>query len=581
MRRAPGHVTAGPTAAGAAVAALAAAALLACGDRPAAEAPRPAPASESPIAVTFADTTHAAGIAFTHNSGARGRKYLPETMGSGVVFFDADGDGRPDLFFVNAMDWPESRRGPSYQAYYRNRGDGTFEDATAKAGLKVETYALGAAAADYDNDGHVDLYLNGLGADHLFHNRGDGTFEDVTRKAGVGDPGFGSSATWLDYDRDGWLDLFVCNYVQWSPETDIYCTLDGAHKSYCTPESYHGATNRLFRNRGDGTFSDVTEKAGVLSPTGKSLGVVAFDFDDDGFTDIAVANDTQPNYLYRNRGDGTFEEIGKTAGIGFSEEGKARGAMGIDAADYDDSGRESLLIGNFSNEMLALYHNEGRGLFIDDAAGAGIGTPSLLTLAFGCFFFDYDLDGRLDLFVANGHVENDINRVQPSVTYAEPPHLFRGLAGGRFDEATAKAGDALKTPLVARGAAYADYDGDGDLDVVLTTNNGPAVLLRNDGGNANGWIRLRLAGTRSNRDAIGARVRLTSGGRVMTRTVRAASSYASQSETTLTFGLGPAGSGSPGKVDVEVRWPGGQVQTFSGLQAGRGWLLQEGSPQPR
>ena len=582
MRRAPVRETRGRTAAGAAVALLlAAATLVACRGRPAAEASRTAPAAESPIPVAFTDATRAAGIAFTHNSGARGRKYLPETMGSGVVFFDADGDGRPDLFFVNAMDWPESRRGPSYQAYYRNRGDGTFEEATAKAGLKVEAYALGAAAADYDNDGHVDLFLNGLGADHLFRNRGDGTFEDVTRKAGVGDPGFGSSATWLDYDRDGWLDLFVCNYVQWSPETDIYCTLDGANKSYCTPESYHGATNRLFRNRGDGTFADVTEKAGVLSPTGKSLGVVAFDFDDDGFTDIAVANDTQPNYLYRNRGDGTFEEIGKTAGIGFSEEGKARGAMGIDAADYDDSGRESLLIGNFSNEMLALYHNEGRGLFIDDAAGAGIGTPSLLTLAFGCFFFDYDLDGRLDLFVANGHVENDINRVQPSVTYAEPPHLFRGLPGGRFDEATEKVGDTLKTPLVARGAAYADYDGDGDLDVVLTTNNGPAVLLRNDGGNANAWIRLRLVGTKSNRDAVGARVRLRSGGRMMTRTVRAASSYASQSETTLTFGLGPAGTGSPGKVDVEVRWPGGQTQTFSGLQAGRGWILQEGSPQPR
>jgi hypothetical protein len=580
MRRALGLRAAGGTALRAVLVCAAAAALTACGGRPPAEAPNPEPATGSPIPVTFTDATRAAGIAFTHNSGARGRKYLPETMGSGVVFFDADGDGRPDLFFVNAMDWPESRRGPSWQSYYHNRGDGTFEEATAKAGLRIEAYALGAAAADYDNDGHVDLYLNGLGADHLFRNRGDGTFEDMTRKAGVGDPGFGSSTTWLDYDRDGWLDLFVCNYVQWNPATDIYCTLDGAHKSYCTPESYHGATNRLFRNRGDGTFSDVTEKAGILSPTGKSLGVVAFDFDDDGFTDIAVANDTQPNYLYRNRGDGTFEEIGKTAGIGFSEEGKARGAMGIDAADYDDSGRESLLIGNFSNEMLALYHNEGRGLFIDDAAGAGIGTPSLLTLAFGCFFFDYDLDGRLDLFVANGHVENDINRVQPSVTYAEPPHLFRGTGGGRFDEATAKAGADLMTPRVARGAAYADYDGDGDLDVVLTTNNGPAVLLRNDGGNANGWIRLRLVGTKSNRDAIGARVRLSASGRVMTRTVRAAASYASQSETTLTFGLGPAGSGGPGTIDVEVRWPGGQTQSFSGLQPGRSWVLQEGSPRP-
>ena len=553
------------------------AAALACDGKPKAEAPKPAP-PEKANPVVFSDVTKSAGITFTHHNGARGKKYLPETMGSGLVFFDYDGDGWQDLFFVNSADWPESRRGPSYPALYRNKGDGAFEDTTKKAGLLVETFGIGVAAADYDNDGDPDLFLNALGPDHLWRNRGDGTFEDVTKAAGVGDPGFGSSATWLDYDRDGFLDLFICNYVQWTPKNDIYCTLDGANKSYCTPESYNGATNRLFRNRGDGTFEDATQKAGVHDPTGKSLGVVVLDYDDDGFMDLAVANDTQPNFLYRNRGNGTFEEVGKSAGIAYSEEGKARGAMGIDAADYDDSGRESLVIGNFSNEMLALYHNEGKGLFIDDAAAAGIGQPSLLTLAFGCFFFDYDLDGRLDIFVANGHVENEINRVQPSVTYAEPPHLFRGLPGGRFEETTASAGPELQRPVVARGAAYADYDQDGDLDVAYSANGGSAVLLRNDGGNASGWMQLRLVGGPSNRDAIGARVRLTSGGRTQTRTVRAAASYASQSQLALTFGLGGAGQGDAATATAEVRWPDGSSQSFTGLPPGKTAILKQGSP---
>jgi len=548
-------------------------ALVGCGGRteaPAASAPQ---AEAPPVAIRFTDVTKDAGIAFTHNSGARGKKYLPETMGSGLVFFDYDGDDRPDLFFINSADWPESRSASSYPALYRNRGDGTFEETAKKAGLLEESYGIGAAASDYDNDGDQDLYLNNLGPDRLYRNRGDGTFEDVTAAAGVGDPGFGSSATWLDYDRDGHLDLFVCNYVQWTAPTDIYCTLDGVSKSYCTPESYRGATNRLYRNRGDGSFEDASERAGVLDATGKSLGVVALDYDDDGWMDLAVANDTQPNFLYRNKGDGSFEEVGRTAGVAFSEEGKARGAMGIDAGDYDDSGRDSLLIGNFANEMLALYHNEGRGLFIDDAASAGIGQPSLLTLAFGCFFFDYDLDGRLDLFVANGHVENDINEVQPSVTYAEPPHLFRGAGQGRFEEAIAGVGADLARPVVGRGAAYADYDGDGDLDIAFTTNSGPAVLLRNDGGNTNAWIRLRLLGQGSNRDAIGARARLMDGGRTLTRTVRAASSYASQSEMVLTFGLdmAPRGraAGGTNSVTVEIRWPDGTAQTFPDLEPGR------------
>jgi hypothetical protein len=540
----------------------------------------PAPIPEAPIPVIFTDVTAAAGIRFEHQSGARGRKYLPETMGSGLAWFDFDGDGRPDLFFVNGTDWPESRRGSYSQALYRNRGDGTFEEATRAAGLEADLYGIGAAAADYDNDGDVDLFVNALGPDRLYRNRGDGTFEDATAGAGVSDPAFGSSATWLDYDRDGFLDLFACNYVQWTPATDLYCTLDGETKSYCTPESYRGATNRLYRNRGDGSFDDVTERAGVFDETGKSLGVVALDYDGDGFTDLAVANDTQPNYLYRNRGDGTFAEVGRTAGIAFSEEGRARGAMGIDAADYDDSGRESIMIGNFSNEMVALYHNEGHGLFIDDAAAAGIGQPSLLTLAFGCFFFDFDLDGRLDIFVANGHVEDDINRVQPSVTYAQPPHLFRGIGGGRFEVHDRRTGVDLARPLVARGAAYADYDGDGDLDIALSTSGGPAVLLRNDGGNANGWVRLQPRGGAVNRDGIGAVVRLRSGDRTATRTVRSASSYASQSEAILTFGLGGAAGGGPAEVDVEVIWPGGERQAFPRLAARRLHVLEQTGPSP-
>jgi enediyne biosynthesis protein E4 len=549
-------------------------ALLGCGSRDAGSGT--APAKSAPNPVVFRDVTEAAGIRFVHNSGAFGRKYLPETMGSGLAFVDFDGDGRPDLFFVNGTDWPGHRQRATTPALYRNRGDGTFEDITKKAGLAEEIYGIGVAAADYDNDGHTDLFIDALGPDRLFHNRGDGTFEDVTKKAGVSDPAFGSSATWLDYDGDGWLDLFVGNYVEWTPATDITCTLDGVTKSYCTPESYRGATDRLFRNRGDGTFEDVTRKAGIYNPAGKTLGVVALDYDGDGRMDLAVANDTQPNFLYHNRGDGTFRDEGAASGIAFGEDGKARGAMGIDAGDEEGTGRESLLIGNFSNEMLALYRNQGRGIFLDEAPTAGIGEPSLLTLAFGCFFFDYDLDGRLDLFVANGHVENDINRVQPSVTYAQPPHLFRGLPGGRYEAVTSISGEDLKNPIVGRGAAFADYDGDGDLDIAMSSNNGPAVLLRNDGGSADGWVRIRLVGRKSNRDGIGARVVLMMGKLRESRTVRSAASYASQSETVLTFGLGPPpAGGSYPPVEVEVTWPAGGVQRFPGLTPNRLHILEE------
>ncbi len=546
-------------AAACAIAAIAGLAAARCAQPPSDPVPDqpPPPAARR---IVFTDVTAQAGIRFTHENGAWGKKYLPETMGAGVAVIDYDGDARPDLYFVNGTRWPDDPRQappePARPALYRNNGDGTFTDTTREAGLAEPFYGMGAAAADYDNDGDTDLFVSALGADRLFRNDG-GTFTEVGKAAGVDHPGFGSSAAFVDYDRDGRLDLFVCNYVEWSIPTDIRCTLDGRNKSYCTPESYPGQSSRLYRNNGDGEFVDVSASAGVENPGGKSLGVAILDFDADGWEDIAVANDTQPNYLYRNNGDGTFTDVGREVGVAFSEAGVARGAMGIDAADYDGSGHESLVIGNFSNEMIGLYHNEGFGLFIDDAAPAGVGIPSLLTLAFAAFFFDADLDGHLDIFVANGHVENEINKVQKEVTYAQRPHLFRNRGDGTFEEvAPAGDGDPLGRPMVARGGAHLDYDGDGDLDLVVTTNGGPASLLRNDTEGESRWVRVRLEGRRTNRDGIGARVRLTAGDRTHTRVLRSGSSYCSQSETAATFGLGP--DLTPDRL--EVAWPEGTVQ---------------------
>jgi hypothetical protein len=523
--------------------------------------------------VQFVDVTAAAKIAFKHTSGAFGKKYLPETMGSGVAFLDYDADGWPDLFFVNSKPWPGRPGGPTRCALYRNGRDGTFGDVTRAAGLGVELYGLGAAAADYDNDGWQDLYVTALGGNRLFRNRGDGRFEDVTAKAGVQGGGFGTSAMFFDFDKDGRLDLFVANYVSWSIEKDLFCTLDGRTKSYCTPESYKGESVLLLRNRGDGTFEDVTRRAGLFDPTSKALGVALIDFDGDAWPDLLVANDTQPNKLYRNRGDGRFEDLGVPAGIAFGETGVARAGMGVDAADYADSGRAGIVIGNFSNEMLGLYHNEGNGLFVDEAPSSTVGRASLLTLAFAAFFFDYDLDGRLDVFAANGHVADDIASVQPKVTYAQPPHLFRNLGGRRFEEAGPSLGPAFARPRVARGAAYADYDNDGDLDLAVNVNNGPAVLLRNEGGNRNGFVRVRTRGTRSNRDGIGAKVILQlSGGARPWRLVHSGSSYCSQSELPLTFGLGGAAQAEA----VEVVWPSGQVDRTGPVKAGQAIVVEEG-----
>ena len=429
------------------------------------------------------------------------------------------------------------------------------------------------SAADFDNDGRVDVYLTTLGPNRLFKGQGDGTFSDVTADAGVGDPGFSTSAIWFDYDKDGHLDLFVANYVQWTPETDLFCSLVGDTKSYCTPESYQGQSPTLYRNRGDQTFEDVTTAAGLRAPSAKGLGVAMLDFDDDGWMDLFVANDTQPNQLYRNRGDGTFEDIGVLAGVAFGETGAARAGMGVDAVDYDGSGRPSLIIGNFSTEMMGLYHNEGNGLFIDEGPRSEIGRSTLLTLTFGCFFFDFDLDGWPDILAANGHVADDVERVQSSVTYAQRPQLFQNLGEGRFEEIVATDDDGLSTPMVGRGAAYADYDHDGDLDVLLTANGGPARLLGNDGGSANNVLRVRTVGVVSNRDGIGARVEVVAAGRTRRQVVKTGSSFASQSELPLTFGLGS----ETAVAAVRVTWPGGAVDTIEDIAANQLITVREGA----
>ncbi len=529
-------------------------------------------AAKTPTQVVFSDVTQQAGIRFRHVSGAFGNKYLPETMGSGGAFLDFDGDGRQDILLVNSKNWPK-RPGPrATPALYRNDGKGSFTDVTKAAGLDVEIYGMGVAAADYDNDGRTDIYLTGLGGNRLFRNLGGGRFADVTARAGVRNGAFSTSAAFLDYDKDGHLDLFVANYVEWSIEQDLYCTLDGKSKSYCTPESYKGQSPTLYRNRGDGSFEDVTQRAGLLSPASKSLGVTVLDYDGDGWLDLFVANDTQPNKLYKNHGDGRFSDVGVASGVAFSESGLARAGMGVDAADYDGSGRPSLIIGNFSNEMMALYHNEGSGLFIDEAPASSLGQATLLSLSFACFFFDYDLDGFPDIFAANGHVADDIEAVQPKVRYAQPPHLFRNLGGKRFEAAPA-AGAALQQPMVGRGAAYGDYDGDGDLDLLVTSNAGPARLLRNDGGNRNHSLRVRTLGTRSNRDGIGARVSvIRPGGAKSWGLVKTGSSYCSQSELVLTFGLGSATRAER----VEVVWPSGRIDVLTDVPADGTITVEEG-----
>jgi enediyne biosynthesis protein E4 len=525
--------------------------------------------------IQFTDVTSQAGIHFKYNSGAFGKKYLPETMGPGVCAIDYDNDGWQDILLVNSMDWPGHKTGKSFPALYHNNKNGTFTDVTRQAGLAIEMYGLGCTVGDYDNDGFDDIFITAVGSGHLFHNLGNGKFADVTAKAGVASPEFGVSAAWIDYDNDGKLDLFVGHYVRWSEQTDQYCSLTGKGKSYCTPEAYKGESSELFHNNGNGTFTNVTKRAGLLDNTSKALGIALIDYDNDGWMDLVVTNDTQPNKLYHNNHNGTFTDVGVAAGIAFSDAGTTRAGMGTDVADYDNSGQQSLVIGNFANEGMALYHNDGSGLFTDQAPRNGISRWTMQSLTFSTLFFDYDLDGKPDILAVNGHVADDINQLQPTIKYAQPPQIFRNQGNSKFEDVTAKLGPAIQQPIVGRGAAYLDYDNDGDLDLVLMDNRGVARLFRNDNGNQNDLLRVKTVGTKSNRDAIGAKVTVkTNTGERLFAMVKSGSSYLSQSELPLTFGLGKPGTVK--SMTVEVLWPSGHKDSLSGVAPNQFITVQEG-----
>ncbi len=536
-----------------------------------------AASEEAPVA-KFTDVTTAAGLHFTHLNGAYGDKLLPETMGGGVAFFDYDNDGRPDLLFVNSAFWPDHLPPGQQQptmALYHNDGQGHFTDVTVGSGLDVSFYGMGVAVGDYDNDGLVDVFLTGVNSNHLFHNDGKGKFRDVTKEAGVsGTPeGWSTSAAWIDYDNDGRLDLFVCNYVRWSPELDRAAAyeLPTIGRAYGPPRNFEGVFPRLYHNDGGGHFSDVSAQAGIQvknsatgRPVAKSLAVAPVDVDNDGWIDLVVANDTVQNFLFHNERNGKFQEIGARSGIAYDAYGLTRGAMGIDSARFRNDDTLGIAIGNFANEMNALYTAQRDALlFADEAVQAGFGPASQRFLKFGLFFFDYDLDGRLDVLTANGHLEPEINRVEPSQQYRQSAQLFwnRGdpKGTGFVPVPPDKCGSALFKPVVGRGSAFADIDGDGDLDVVITQIAGPPLLLRNDQKLGHHWVRLKLVGTKSNRDGIGAWIRARVAGRTLSRQVMPTRSYLSQSELPVTFGLGGAT-----KIDsLEVTWPGGTTQKVS------------------
>jgi len=520
--------------------------------------------------IAFVDVTRRAGITFVHHNGAAGDKRYPELFGGGVAVLDADGDGWPDLLFVNGTDWaPGGLR--SRCALYRNKHDGTFADISAASGLDaVDGYAIGASVADYDNDGRDDVFVTTVEGGRLFHNEGNGRFLDVTERAGMRNRDFTASAAWLDYDRDGLADLFVGNYVKWSLDAEVQCVHEGV-RGYCGPDAYKPVAPRLYRNVGRGRFEDVTARAGLDSPTDKAMGVAVLDYNGDGWPDLFVGSDRVPAKLYRNDGHGRFVDEGLRAGVALSEQGTARANMGVDAADYDRSGRPHIVVGNFLNEMLGLYHNENGSTFVDVAPRSPVGRASLLSVTWGVYFLDYDLDGFLDIFAANGGTDES-QGMDARARLSQPPILLRNRGNGAFDNVASSLGAAFNRPIMGRGTAFLDLDGDGDLDVVVATLAGPAYLFRNDGGNRNNWLRVRASGSRSNRSGLGAIVRVTSAAGTAWQMVRSGSSYASQSELTLTFGLGRDTRVSK----IEVTWPSGATQTFTDVAVNQRVTIDEG-----
>ncbi|HXN49476.1 MAG TPA: CRTAC1 family protein [Bryobacteraceae bacterium] len=497
-------------------------------------------------------------------------------MGSGCAWIDYDQNGLLDLYLVNgAATQVLQPAKPPRGALYRNNGDGTFTDVTEKAGVGAEgLFGMGVAVGDYDNDGFPDLLVLGYGRCILYHNNGDGTFTDVTARAGVANTGrWGSSAAWFDYDNDGRLDLAIANYVDWTPDRNYYCGGRGmGMRSYCHPDDYHGVAPTLYHNNGDGTFTDVSKPSGLAASPSNGLGIVTFDYDDDGWQDIFIANDALPNTLFRNNRDGTFTEVGYEAGVAVGEDGAAESGMGTDAGDASGSGRMDLMVMHLDQQQARFYRNLGRGSFEDATSAAKLSYATFRSSVFGARFMDYNNDGRQDIFMATGHVLDNIERYHAGVTYPEPKMMFRNLGNGTFANVSAQLGPDFQSPTVSRGAAVGDFDNDGDLDILLNNCGGPPQLLRNDGGNANHWLEILLIGTRSNRDAVGARVKVVAGDLTVTDQRKGGMSYQSAQDPRLHFGLG-----SRTKVDaIEIRWPSGSLTQLTGIASDQILAIKEG-----
>ncbi|MGH8070869.1 MAG: tetratricopeptide repeat protein [Candidatus Entotheonellia bacterium] len=560
-----------------------------CGDSappPAATKPsaQVSPAGQSPVrqaaTIRFTDVTVAAGIVFQHEAGASGKKWYPETMGAGGGFFDYDGDGLVDILLVNGRRWPGERQNPEpTMQLYRNLGDGTFADVTTAAGLDRPLYGMGFAAADYDNDGDQDLVVTGYRQSLFFINNGDGTFREATQQVGLQEGTWDSAGVFFDYDRDGFLDLIIGHYVEWDPskETHLDCTYGSPQKDYCAVHHFVGQGLTIYRNLGNGRFRDVTVQAGIEAPGARVLGITIVDYNHDSWPDVLVANDLTPSLFFANNGDGTFREIGAQTGLVMDEGGIAFAGMGIDAAYINNDAQLCVAIGNFTGQPTTLHCQMRTGntyqpeVFVEQSLRAGIARPTLRMVTFGLFFFDADLDGWQDLFMVNGHVVNE-ERLR-NVPYAQPPQLFRNRGNGTFEEVASAPGAGLDLRIIGRGAAYADYDNDGDLDLLLTANQGHAYLLRNETPRTGHFLRVITRGSRSNRDGIGAQLRLHTDRRQLSGMVRTGSTYLSQSELPLTFGL-QAGE----QIDrLEVLWPSGLRDIFQHIPPDTTFMAQEGT----